>query len=305
MDHNEKIYRIAFFARKNKLFLCDLLLEYLKQTNNKINGKKVEVEVLDIDRPIEGCFDIIFHKLDCLSDKDASYQYLCLYLQNNLSVCCLDPIEKVIQVSDRRHMGDLFNRMNLEFDGHLINGAESHLLTIDKGIDKEFSYPQIVKGLDGADHDHKFCFTKAGLEMALQQFQTCIAQTYLYHNAIIYKVYVIGDYTWVFKRPSFSDKEIRDMTQKLQIADVPRISVPSENFDQVLNDTDPDIKFFSKVSHYIGQISGLQIFGYDLITETNINKHYIVDINYAPSFRGIDSEELSASLYILFGHYIK
>jgi hypothetical protein len=32
----------------------------------------------------------------------------------------------------------------------------------------------------------------------------------------------------------------------------------------------------------------LNLLGYDLITDTYTGKHYVVDVNYLPSFRGVD-----------------
>ena len=303
MEHNtDKICKIAFFVTDKKLFLHNLLLEYLKQTDGKINGKKIEMVILDIEKPIKDIFDIMFHKLEqtIFYDKDSKFQNLCSYHQNNPLVLYIDPIEKVKQVIDRKNMGSLFDQINFKLNEHLVLGAQTHFLTVNKKITQEFCYPQIIKGLNGDNHEHKFCFTKEGLDIVVQQFNTCITQTYLFHNAIIYKIYVIGDATYVFKRPSFEDNEIKEMMlSKKQFAPVPRFSVPKKDFDSTLNSADPNIHFFNKVSNYISQVSGLQIFGYDLVTETDTKKHYVVDINYVPSFRGIDPNELSKSFYSL------
>jgi len=37
------------------------------------------------------------------------------------------------------------------------------------------------------------------------------------------------------------------------------------------------------------EILDMSLFGLDLVTETGTNTHYLVDLNYFPSYRGIES----------------
>ncbi|GJD05750.1 Inositol-tetrakisphosphate 1-kinase [Galdieria sulphuraria] len=163
------------------------------------------------------------------------------------------------------------------------------------------SFPIILKSLPacGVNKSHRMYIVKneRALEEVLNTYfaknEVVIAQR-LVPSSYIWKVYVIGDNVDIFCQPNLPLFHIQREVYKGQgwfcfdsqvsFAETNGIiySPPEETLDSLRHFIEPLIPI---VSHVLG----LSLYGLDIIFD-EVERHYcIVDINYFPSFRGVEN----------------
>lgn len=115
-----------------------------------------------------------------------------------------------------------------------------------------------------------------------------LVQKFINHNAVLHKIYCIGDKVYMFLRPSLPNESELNSQDKDYIfyGRISKYEDPSCSCDVY-----PSQNFVEGLCNYIRQIYQLGLFGIDLITELDqkdgIIRHFIIDINYFPSYSGI------------------
>lgn len=116
----------------------------------------------------------------------------------------------------------------------------------------------------------------------------CVAQSFINHNAVLYKIYVVGDKMHVCERPSL--KNFHAGSQETIFFDSTNISkVGSQNElitlapDEIQGEViKPDVNVLEKISRSLRQAFGLDLFGIDVIIESITGKYAVVDVNSCP-----------------------
>ncbi|CAB9522836.1 tetrakisphosphate 1-kinase [Seminavis robusta] len=186
------------------------------------------------------------------------------------------------------------------------------------------SYPLIAKPLQAAGTKISHYMTVLLHQSSLEHIQesTCLLQEYANHDAVLYKVYVLGNNVRVYQRPSlpnlpplfdgrtttstgspsYVDFDSQRPYPRLSAFGVPEGATASSSQSQQQQQqqqqqrvavTDEEVQ---PIVDKLKQAFGLELFGFDiLITTTNDNdnngannnnkKMLVVDVNYFPSYK--------------------
>jgi len=171
------------------------------------------------------------------------------------------------------------------------------------------TFPLICKinQAGGSSDAHKMgiVFNEAGLH----DFEPpMIAQEFLNHNSVIFKVFVIGEYSSSIKRksvPNIIPNQSRTIffdSQKPLEEQIPKNSFESKNktSDQLLaeaKEIPQDI--LNQMSKSISKEFGLSLFGYDVIVQDGSGKFGVIDINYFPGYIGVPDFENTLATFLL------
>lgn len=300
---------------------------------------------LDPDVPLEeqhgGHFDLILHKLteDILtcslwdnhspnSDKEASLrrvQSLKLYQQNTDHTCCL--------VDDPDHVQTLMSRANIAcvLKDCLLNVRSTsgipvktpNFVCIDQyptDIDNPGSHvenmlqshslsaPLIVKPLVAAGtKESHFMAILLGTSAFSKVPPRSIIQEYVNHNAILYKVYVLGEHVYVYPRPSLPNLPIplpRSESTEMELLEFdsqrpyPRLQDFGIDFGMMLPEEEKSKRGGSMtiqvtpdevrpIVESLKEAFGLQLFGFDILLSEDEKEWLVVDVNYFPSYKEV------------------
>jgi len=111
-----------------------------------------------------------------------------------------------------------------------------------------------------------------------------LVQQLINHNATIFKVFAIGDYSYIVKRPSirnFDQSASDGKTVKFNIQEFKALA------GEPINPLPPQ-HLIDTLIRCLSEDLGLTLIGLDIITCNSTGKHYIIDANYFPGFSGVD-----------------
>lgn len=122
----------------------------------------------------------------------------------------------------------------------------------------------------------------------------CVAQDFINHNAILYKVFVVGEHFRVVERPSFKNFYEEDCHSLSTIFfDSHDISKSgSKSKWSVLSEEDipltvkPNYQIFETIVKSIKEIFGLILVGVDVVIENHTGRYAIIDVNVFPGYDG-------------------
>ena len=140
-------------------------------------------------------------------------------------------------------------------------------------------------------------FTDGGKDQELDFLnEPTLIQNYVNHGAKVFKVFVIGEKSFVFSRPSLrnivanpSEKSDGYFVFNSQ-NELPSSLKPPEDSDPMPGEAllAPSQQIVEQLTQSLSSVLGLKLLGYDIITDIdNTNKHYVIDANYLPSYRGL------------------
>lgn len=122
----------------------------------------------------------------------------------------------------------------------------------------------------------------------------CVAQNFINHNAILYKVFVVGDHFHVVERPSFKNFYQEDCNLLSTIFfnshDISKSG--SRSKWSVLSEQDipltakPNYQIFETIVKSVQKIFGLILVGIDVVIENHTEKYAIIDVNVFPGYDG-------------------
>lgn len=296
----------------------------------KDNG--YDIVRLDLQKSLEGQgpFDVILHKVtDIKSQAEVGDTECVKYMENleqiqqdNMDIICnvhrylenhpetilLDPINNIYKLSKRQSqysmIRDCFESLAdpnffiptfVELTGSDVE-ANKRLIQ-DAGVTYPFVFKPAATHGSPISHHLALIFNEEGLR---DLRPPCVAQSFSNHNAILYKVYVVGDEVKLVERPSVKNfKSGRDANESTIFFDSHGVSKPNCNsFLNQLDATDemhsemdaklPEInmKKIDKMVKSLRKAFGLDLLGIDLIIEQKTERYGVIDINYFPGYDG-------------------
>ncbi|XP_051476247.1 inositol-tetrakisphosphate 1-kinase isoform X3 [Apus apus] len=182
----------------------------------------VEVIQLDLTKPIEdqGPLDVIIHKLtDVILEADQNdSQSLELvhrfqeYIDAHPETIILDPLPAIRTLLDRSKSYELIRQIEAYMQDERICSPPFMELTSACGEDtlqliekNGLAFPFICKTrvAHGTNsHEMAIIFNQEGLKAVRPP---CVIQSFINHNAVLYKVFVVGESYTVVKRPSLKN----------------------------------------------------------------------------------------------------
>ncbi|CAN4128136.1 unnamed protein product [Withania somnifera] len=256
---------------------------------NLAKEKGIDLIKIDTDKPLidQGTFDCVLHKL---YGEDWKRQ-LKTYASNNPQTLIIDSLEDIERLHNRISM----LQQIVIYDAKLV----SALYLENEGL----KFPVIAKPLvaDGSAKSHKMLlvFNKDGLRKLTPPI---VLQEFVNHGAVIFKVYVIGDYVKCVKRKSLPDVK-EDNLGRLesylpfsQVSNLNNCEKDDDKYYKLMNLENaelPPLSFLSEIAMGLRLATKLHLFNFDVIRDNRVgNRYLIIDINYFPGYAKMPNYEI-------------
>uniref|UniRef100_A0A8W8IBW2 Inositol-tetrakisphosphate 1-kinase n=1 Tax=Magallana gigas TaxID=29159 RepID=A0A8W8IBW2_MAGGI len=240
----------------------------------------IELVKLNIDKSLElqGPFDLILHKctLFMVDAEDGDEQ----------SLDAINNIKEYISSHPDCILVDSFESIEKLIDRH-----EQYKLLLQCNLLKSVCKPIVAHG-SSASHKMAIIFNEQGLEDIQPP---CVAQTFHNHNAVLYKVFVIGEKHHIVERPSI--KNFAAMDRSTIYFDSNDVSKPNcANFLTELDKEDllrtpitPDDEILGDLANAVRRELKMELFGIDVIIDCDTKKYAVIDINAFPGYEGVEN----------------
>ncbi|XP_029453695.1 inositol-tetrakisphosphate 1-kinase [Rhinatrema bivittatum] len=270
----------------------------------------IEVIHLNLSKPIEdqGPLDVIIHKLtDVILEADQNdSQALRLvqgfqdYVDAHPETIILDPLPAIRTLLDRSKSYELIRRIETHMQDERICSPPFMELTSECGeetvqlLEKNgLAFPFICKTkvAHGTNsHEMAIVFNQEGLS-AVQP--PCVVQSFVSHNAVLYKVFVVGESYTVVERPSLKNFSAGISDRESIFFNSHNVSKPESS--SVLTALDrvegvferPSDDVIREISKALRQALGISLFGIDIIINNRTGQHAVIDINAFPGYEGV------------------
>lgn len=275
--------------------------------------------------------DLLFEAEDGDEQSVKDLDALQHYFNTNADIRVFDPIPSVKILLDRVSMYDAIQRCSNAIQQpedkfyscgyQFISEEQDQGQILTRLKESDISFPLICKSRiaqGSKGHDMSMVFNKEGL---LDCKKGGIAVPFINHDAVLYKIFICGDYHKIIKRPSirnFTSEESEGMdvyhfdsstiskyygTSSLQSqakTDSTGTGDVSQHKDYNENDLEGvDTELVASWVKVFRHTLNLSIIGVDLIFESKTNKPYIIDVNYFPGYDGCENfhQSLADMLY--------
>lgn len=220
------------------------------------------------------------------------------WMMRNPYMSVIDPLENVQKLLDRYlsysvvHNSDLFQHgvftpTFCEITSHNVSETVDVLKTAN------VLYPFICKPsvAHGSKLAHKMCiiFHEKYLSDCAPP---CVAQSFINHNAVLYKIFIIGNKHFLVERPSLKNfyASERDTiffdSQDISKADSRSTLSILDPCDLNFETVKPDSERLNEIVSTIRKELGMSLLGIDVIIENHSGKYAIIDINAYPGYDG-------------------
>ncbi|XP_056914160.1 inositol-tetrakisphosphate 1-kinase isoform X2 [Takifugu flavidus] len=121
----------------------------------------------------------------------------------------------------------------------------------------------------------------------------CVIQSFINHNAVLYKVFVVGDSYTVVERPSLKNFPSGPTDRKAIFFNSHNVSKPESSSDLTTRENvegvsqPPNDDVIRKLSRSLRQALGVSLFGIDVIINNQTGQHAVIDINAFPGYEGV------------------
>ncbi|KAJ1109099.1 hypothetical protein NDU88_006464 [Pleurodeles waltl] len=269
-----------------------------------------EVAEIDLSRPIsdQGPFDLIIHKLSDLiveSGHDIQSHHLIrsfqAYLETSTSTILLDPLPAMRTLLDRFDSYRLLHDLQslYQADSRVFSPPYVELITSDQQEirklvrERRLTFPFICKtrvAHGSISHEMALIFNHEGLR---EVKPPCLLQSFINHNAVLFKVFVVGAEHFVVKRPSlknfpFGESERKTIAFNSQDVSKPESCSHLSALDRAPSEViRPSEDIIIQVVRGLQSALGMSLFGVDLIVDTRTGRCAVIDVNAFPGYEGV------------------
>ncbi|XP_011488665.1 inositol-tetrakisphosphate 1-kinase isoform X1 [Oryzias latipes] len=289
----------------------------------------IDVVQLDLSQPLEdqGPLDVIIHKLTDLileADQNDSQAVMLVqrvqdYIDAHPETVVLDPLPAIRTLLDRCKSYQLVHRIESRMQDERICSPPFMVLNTEcspdvlEDIKKQgLTFPFICKTrvAHGTNsHERKSISVSClpsfhhsdGSEMAIifseedlkNVSPPCVIQSFINHNAVLYKVFVVGDSYTVVERPSLKNFPAGPSDRKAIFFNSHNVSKPESSSDLTSRanvegvSQPPCDDVIRELSRSLQQELGVSLFGIDVIINNQTGQHAIIDINAFPGYEGV------------------
>lgn len=294
--------------------------------------EKSNIQIIDVDiekdLELQGPFDFILHKiLDLYNEHDSSIEEtgrkidkFSAFTKRHPEIVIIDNLEFCWRLTNRKYMMALIEKCTFSFDNKgvflpkTLDVPEKYPFTTIKSEmnERHFRFPVLVKPysayFDDGAHVMSLVFNMDGLKKIKKP---CLVQEFCNHSGVCYKVFVIGDNYHICQRPSIKDMNVTGLenpSSKTINFDSFRVSKTGQSFCQDLHFSDPnkqewvssderpnllDSNIVEGIIKNMQKVSGLLMYGFDILIESDSKNYALIDINQFPSYKGIDDSHFA------------
>ncbi|KAK6307288.1 hypothetical protein J4Q44_G00224360 [Coregonus suidteri] len=270
----------------------------------------IEVVQLDLSQPLEeqGPLDVIIHKLTDLileADQNDTQSVLLVqrvqdYIDAHPETIVLDPLPAIRTLLDRCKSYQLIHRIEDCMQDARICSPPFMVLNTECGpdtleqIEKHgLTFPFICKTrvAHGTNsHEMAIIFSEEDLKDVKPP---CVIQSFINHNAVLYKVFVVGESYTLVERPSLKNFPAGPADRKAIFFNSHNVSKPESSSDLTSRDNvvgvsqPPSDDVIRELSRSLRQALGVSLFGIDVIINNLTGQHAVIDINAFPGYEGV------------------
>uniref|UniRef100_A0AAY4D994 Inositol-tetrakisphosphate 1-kinase n=1 Tax=Denticeps clupeoides TaxID=299321 RepID=A0AAY4D994_9TELE len=270
----------------------------------------IEMIQLDLCQPLEdqGPLDVIIHKLtDQIVDADHNdsesqlmVQSFQDYIDAHPETVILDPMPAVRTLLDRGKAYHLISKLEecMEDDRicsppFMLLRSECSTETLRQLQKHGITFPficktQVAHGTNSHQMAIIFC------DEDLKDIKPpCVIQSFINHNAVLYKVFVVGEAYTVVERPSVRNFPLGPTDRRTILFNSHHVSKPESSSHLTSRDyldgqsRAPCSDVIQKILSYLRQSLGMSLFGIDIIINNQTGQHAVIDINAFPGYEGV------------------
>uniref|UniRef100_A0A3P8QSY7 Inositol-tetrakisphosphate 1-kinase n=1 Tax=Astatotilapia calliptera TaxID=8154 RepID=A0A3P8QSY7_ASTCA len=270
----------------------------------------IEVVQLDLSQPLEdhGPLDVIIHKLTDLileADQNDSQAVLLVqrvqdYIDAHPETIILDPLPAIRTLLDRCKSYQLIHRLESCMRDERICSPPFMVLNTECSPDvleqikrQGLSFPFVCKTrvAHGTNsHEMAIIFSEEDLKDVKPP---CVIQSFINHNAVLYKVFVVGDSYTVVERPSLKNFPAGPADRRAIFFNSHNVSKPESSSDLTSRENvegvsqPPSDDVIRELSRSLREALGVSLFGIDVIINNQTGQHAVIDINAFPGYEGV------------------
>ncbi|XP_053978682.1 inositol-tetrakisphosphate 1-kinase-like [Hylaeus volcanicus] len=266
------------------------------------------LKMIDVNSDLEsqGPLDVFIHKMtDKLVYAENGDQNAKAIISRIQEYCCqhpevivIDPLDNIRVLINRYKSYELIQQhvqFNDVFTPKFVEIKSKDIVENISLLKKtNIKFPLLCKSLiaQGCSDAHKMMiiFNEAGLKDCQPP---CVAQEFINHNAIVYKIYIVGEHYHIDERPSFKNFYEEDCTT-LETIFFNSVIFNSNYRSKwtILSEEDipltvkPKHEIFEKIVKKVIKLFGLVLIGVDVVIENHTGKYAIIDVNGFPGYVG-------------------
>ncbi|XP_012679338.1 inositol-tetrakisphosphate 1-kinase [Clupea harengus] len=270
----------------------------------------IEIIQLDLSRPLEeqGPLDVIIHKLTDhileADQKDTQAQLLVQSVQDYIDahpeVVVLDPMPAIRTLLDRAKSYQLIHKIEGLIQDDRICSPPFMVLRSECGGEilaqlqqHDITFPCICKtqvAHGTSSHEMAIIFSEEDLRNIKPP---CVIQSFINHNAVLYKVFVVGEAYSVVERPSIRNFPSGPTDRRAISFNSHHVSKPESSSALTSRDNlegqsqVPSDDVIQMICRCLRQTLGISLFGIDIIINTQTGQHAVIDINAFPGYEGV------------------
>ncbi|XP_072541037.1 inositol-tetrakisphosphate 1-kinase [Salminus brasiliensis] len=270
----------------------------------------IEMVQLDLSQPLEeqGPLDAIIHKLtDHILEADQNVTEALLlvqsvqeYIDAHPETVILDPLPAIRTLLDRFKSYKLIHKIEESMKDGRICSPSFMVLNSECGPDmleqlhkNGITFPficktQVAHGTNS--HEMAIIFSEEDLKDIRPP---CVIQSFINHNAVLYKVFVVGEAYSVVERPSIRNFPSGPTDRRAISFNSHHVSKPESSSHLTSRDNlegqcrTPSDDVIQKISRCLRQMLGVSLFGIDIIINNQTGQHAVIDINAFPGYEGV------------------
>ncbi|CAG4996451.1 unnamed protein product [Parnassius apollo] len=279
-----------------------------KELIKACNSRGYNLIKLDLERPLEDQAEchVFLHKLtDIIAAADqGDSKASCIignveqYLSNHPNITVIDQLENVRILLNRYCYYSILQEETL-FQSQGIytpTFAEFTTCNIEQNIEimrrRGVTFPVICKptiahGSKSA-HEMILIFNEKGLNVCRPP---CVVQSFVNHNAVLHKVFLIGNRYHICERPSLKNFYSSEDLDPIFYSTGEVCKADSQSTLSILDPHDKaDIKMtldenkIKSIIRVLRKKIGLLLAGFDVVIDNNTGNHAVIDINVFPSY---------------------
>ncbi|OZJ03305.1 hypothetical protein BZG36_02284 [Bifiguratus adelaidae] len=300
----------------------------------------IQLEPLDLGQPVENLEHVVLvvHKLtDVIVPAErgnekakAELERFKEYTAKYPHIPIVDPIPQVMKLLNRRDMYEVLQKCRRK--GIQFSVPDSMFLTtMVSAISQDaIQFPVICKTVAACSsplaHQMMLIPTFREFERQLTLVREAhvnhglgdvpvMLQSFIDHDGVIFKVYVIDKHVYITPRPSIRNVEHAYESVEFDSQDIPKqFTIAAESISPHTQEGDSEPPAYPWYSHFMTNASnrllkekekhldkvkvnriadairetlGLTFFGFDVIIRSGSNEHFVVDLNYFPSYANV------------------
>ncbi|CAC5366030.1 ITPK1 [Mytilus coruscus] len=266
----------------------------------------IDLVRFDIDKPLteQGPFDLILHKCNGLmvaaKDGNSTAQFqinnIKDYIEKNPGCILVNKFEHIQPLLNRYYQYQLVHDPLLSSDSPFFVPSFVNLTTADvqsniqKLREANVTYPFICKPIVAQGNNDSHLMSIIFDENGLKDIQPpCVAQSFINHNAVLYKVYIVGDKQFIVEKPSV--KNLSPKSQATIKFDASKLNRSNSLTEWVQDKTrfTPDNDRIKEICFIIQRQVKMDLFGIDVIIDCDNGRHAVIDINAFPGYEDVDN----------------